>query len=117
MEKEKQINLNINDGESFFANEISVNFNPTNFFMDFKNVTPRIDPRSQKGPTFHMKHNVIMLEPYATKQLIGLMKDLVDKYEKEFGKIEQPKVLKKLEKQQKKVVKTEEMGSIPAYLG
>ena len=64
MEKEqKQINLNINDGEPFFAHEVSMNFTPTQISMDFKCITPRTDPRS-KGPTFLLKHNVVMLEPW-----------------------------------------------------
>ena len=34
MSEEKQnVNLNINDGEAFFANEVSINFNPLNFFI------------------------------------------------------------------------------------
>ena len=119
MEKqEKQINININDGETFFANEISVNFNPSNFFLDFKNISPRIDPRNQSGATFHMKHNVVLLDPYTFKQTVSLIKETLDRYEKEFGKIEKSKLIEKLEKKQKKsdsMAKTG--GSIPAYLG
>ena len=119
MEKqEKQINLNINDGETFFANEISINFNPSNFFMDFKNVSPRIDPRNQNGATFFMKHNVVLLDLYTFKQTVSLMKETLERYEKEFGRIEKPKLLDKLEKKQKKDLKVAEKGvSVPAYLG
>ena len=119
MEKqEKQINLNINDGDSFFANEISINFNPSNFFLDFKNISPRIDPRNQNGATFSLKHNVILLDLYTFKQSVSLMKETLDRYEKEFGKIEKPKIIEKLEKEQKKSEMTmKKGGSIPAYLG
>ena len=34
--------------------------------IDFKNITPRIDPRGQQ---IVLKHNVVMLEPYHAKQL------------------------------------------------
>jgi len=119
MEKqEKQINLNINDGDSFYSNEISINFNPSNFFLDFKNISPRIDPRNQSGATFHLKHNVVLIDPYTFKQTVSLMNETLQRYEKEFGKIEKSKLIEKLEKQQKK---SESMvkkgGSIPAYLG
>ena|SRR3972149_1580666 len=122
MEKqEKQINLNINDGESFFSNEISINFNPSSFFLDFKNISPRIDPRNQSGATFFLKHNVVLLDPYTFKQTVSLIKESLDRYEKEFGKIEKPKLIEKLEKEQKKNKKADSMiqkgGSVPAYLG
>ena len=119
MEKQdKQVSLNINDGDSFYANEISMNFNPTNVFIDFKSITPRIDPRSQNAPTFNMKHNVIILEPYSFKQMAGLMNDIVAKYEKEFGKIEKSKILEKMEKKSKKQEnESKKVASIPAYLG
>ncbi|MEM4336612.1 MAG: hypothetical protein QXG86_01255 [Candidatus Woesearchaeota archaeon] len=118
MEKqEKQINLNINDGEAFFANEISVNFNPLNIFLDYKSITPRIDPRNREGGTFNMKHNVIILDPYTFKQTVSLMNETLKRYEKEFGRIEKPKPLEKIEKEQKIELKSKKGGSVPAYLG
>lgn len=119
MEKqEKQINLNINDGDSFFANEISINFNLTYLFIDFKNISPRIDARAQNGATFSLKHNVIILEPYVFKQTVALMNEILQRYEKEFGRIEKSKILERFEKKQKSDAKSSpKVGSIPAYLG
>jgi len=116
MSEEKQnVNLNINDGDAFYANEVSINFNPSNFFVDFKCVSPRIDPRNQSGATFALKHNVVILEPYALKEMVNMMKDLVGRYEKSFGKIEKPKAAKTAEKmnKDKKVAKEK----APAYFG
>ncbi|MFH2028171.1 MAG: hypothetical protein ABIJ08_03465, partial [Nanoarchaeota archaeon] len=56
---EKRVNFGINDGDAFFAHEISVNFNPTQFVLDFKSITPRVDPRSNEGPVIALKHNVV----------------------------------------------------------
>lgn len=98
---EKQINLNIQDGDAFFSNEISINFNPTQFFLDFKSITPRIDARNQNGMTFALKHNTIIIEPYAAKQMADMLKEVLQKFEKEFGKIEKPKSIAKLEKKSK----------------
>ncbi|MBN1386057.1 DUF3467 domain-containing protein [Candidatus Woesearchaeota archaeon] len=113
---EKKINLTINEGEAFFAHELSVNFNPLQFMLDFKCITPRIDPRMRESMQMHIKHNVIMLDPYHLKQILPMMQDSLQRYEKEFGKIEKPKSLKKMDKKQTK----KEDGTIeavPTYLG
>jgi len=117
MSEEKQnVSLHINDGDAFYANEVSINFNPSNFFIDFKCISPRIDPRNQNSATFSLKHNVIILEPYALKEMMTLMKELVERYEKNFGKIEKPKAAKaaeKLSKEKKKSTKEK----TPEYFG
>ena len=106
-EPKQQINLNINDGEAFFAHEVSMNFMPTQISMDFKCITPRTDPRS-KTPTFLMKHNVVMIEPWHAKVLIEVLGNVVKRYEEEFGKIKKPTAILKAEKKQKKAIKKKE---------
>ncbi|MBW3003116.1 DUF3467 domain-containing protein [Candidatus Woesearchaeota archaeon] len=119
--EQKKINLSITDGDAFFAHELSINFNPMQFIFDFKNVTPRIDPRSRERNTLCMVHNVIMTDPYHAKQILELLKTVVERYEKEFGKIDKPKALKSLEKKVKKDVKNNEekktTRETPHYLG
>ena len=56
--EEKKINFNINDGDDFFAHEMSINFNPMQFIFDFRSVTPRIDVRSRDSSVISIKHNV-----------------------------------------------------------
>lgn len=94
----KQVSIVVNDGDSFFSHETSVNFNPLQFMIDFKCITPRVDQRVQKAPTFFVKHNVVMVDPWHMIKL----KEMVDKsivaYENEFGKIVKPEGLKILEK-------------------
>ena len=58
------ININIQDGEPIFAHEMSVNFTPTQFVLDFKCITPRNDPRSKTRASFLLKHSVVMVDPW-----------------------------------------------------
>ena len=115
---QEQINLNISDGEPFFAHEVTINFTPTQVTMDFKCITPRTDPRSKK-PSFQLKHNVVMVEPWHAKNLLGVLSNVVQKYEEEFGKIQKPKALEKAEKKQKEFMKKagEQVPEVPTYMG
>ncbi len=111
------VNININEGEPFFAHEVTVNFTPTQLTMDFKCITPRSDPRSKK-PSFQLKHNVIMLEPWHAKTLLNVLSSVIQKYEQDFGKIVKPKALEKAEKKQKEMMKkAEQTTDVPTYMG
>lgn len=111
--EKKKINLSINDGHAFFTHEVSINFNPLQFIFDFKNVTPRVDPRSKDRSTLCMVHNVVMTDPYHAKQILELLQEVVKKYEKEFGKIDKPKALKALEKKARKASKQKQKNEEP----
>jgi hypothetical protein len=115
---QEQINLNISEGEPFFAHEVTVNFTPLQLTLDFKCITPRSDPRAKK-PSFHLKHNVIMLDPWHAKTLLDVLNSVVQKYEQEFGKIQKPKALAKAEKKQKELMQKQGVTStdVPTYLG
>jgi hypothetical protein len=119
----KNVNVVISDGDAFYCNELSVNFNPAQFVLDFKCITPRIDPRSQDAPTVHMKHNVVLVEPYHAKQMLELLTRVISTYESQFGKIEQPKAIKVAEDAAKKNAKNagkltaKNDASIPNYFG
>lgn len=119
MEKTKNVNMNIQDGDAFFAHELSINFNPLQFIFDFKCVTPRVDPRSRESIVLNLKHNVVMMDPFHAKRMLELMAKVVKDYEKEFGKIEKPKQLEKYEKKAKKKGKKgkEEKTIAPSYMG
>ncbi len=49
-----------------------------------------------------LKHKVILADPYHAKRVHGVLGDVLKKYEKEFGKIEKPKVLQAMDKKNKK---------------
>jgi len=115
---EEKINLNIQEGEPFFAHELSINFNPTQFIFDFKCITPRVDPRSQNKASISLKHNVVMVDPYHAKRVLELLEKVVKKYEGEFGKIEKPKSVKEFEKKRKKKSDdVKEEKTTPSYFG
>jgi len=97
MANEKKLNVTINDGDEFFAHEVSVSYNPTLFNIDFRRISSRVDMRSNDANVLVLRHNVVILEPYVIKKLIEVLQKAVDKYESEFNKIETPDAIKKLE--------------------
>lgn len=117
--QEKKINLSINEGNSFFAHEASIHYSPVQFILDFRCVTPRIDPRSNDAPSIHMAHNVIMIDPLHAKNMYELLGKMIGKYEKEFGKIEKSKAVKVMEKKRKDSKEKQEntTKTIPNYFG
>jgi len=112
---DKKINVSISDGSSSFAHEASINYSPTQFIFDFKNVTPRVDPRSSESPTIHILHNVVMLEPFHAKRFYELLGEMISKYEKDFERIDKPKAVKLIEKRAKKDTMADEVQ--PNYFG
>ncbi len=120
MTEKKQVNMNINDGGEFFAHELSINFNPMQFMLDFKSVTPRNDVRSRENAFFSMKHNLIMIDPYHAKKIYELLGSTIARFEEQFGKIDVPKAVKKWNKDNKKKKgkkKTDTKTNLPSYLG
>ena len=116
----KQMNVTIDDGKTFFANEVSINFNPLQFTLDYKNITPRVDVRSKEAPSIHIEHNVVVLDPFHAKMILELMVKVVKEYEKEFGVIKKPKALEKLHKKhaKKNDIKTpKKTVTAPTYFG
>jgi len=113
---EKKINLSIDEGKPFYTHEASINFSPTQFVLDFRCVTPRVDPRSNEAPTINILHNVVMTEPYHAKAIHELLGTMITKFEKEFGKIEKPEALEKMEKKRAKEPKQSETVA-PSYFG
>ncbi len=117
-EHKETINIAISDGEPFFAHEMTANFTPTQFSFDFKCITPRTDPRSKK-PSFLLKHNVIMVDPWHAKLLVSVMNNVLKKYEEEYGGIKKPKPVEVAEKKQKKAIAAakDTAPETPTYLG
>lgn len=120
MEEDQKISVSINDGDPFFAHEMSVNFNPMQFIMDFRCVTPRNDPRSKARPALLINHNVVMVDPWHMSLIRDLMDRMIKKYEEQFGKIKKPKAIESFEKKQKSEPKAEVKGEkteVPTYFG
>ncbi len=100
------INLNIDEGgASFFAHEFSVEINPTQATLDFKNVSSRIDPRATSGKKyFKMVHNIISIEPILLKEMSRVLNEIIKKYEEKLGEIKKSDALVKAEKELQKDV-------------
>lgn len=108
----------INDGEAFFAHELTVNFTPTQFILDFKCITPRSDPRTKESASFLLKHNAVMVEPWHAKRIAEVLGAVVKRYEEEFGEISKPKAIEKAEKKQKSLLaKKSAETETPSYFG
>ncbi|MBW2963925.1 DUF3467 domain-containing protein [Candidatus Woesearchaeota archaeon] len=118
--EQKNMNISVNEGAAFYCHELSVNYNPLQFTIDFKEITPRVDPRSKQGPIMNIRHNVVMLDPWHAKQMLGLLNKVVSDFERDFGEIKRPKVLDMMEKKMKKkgdAKKDEKTTTAPSYFG
>ncbi|MCK4429533.1 MAG: DUF3467 domain-containing protein [Candidatus Aenigmarchaeota archaeon] len=100
-EEKKRVNMNIDQNkEVFYSNNLAVFNNPTEFILDFTQITPRIDMVQDKQMiTYVVKHNAIVLEPAQAKIFFNLLKENLEKYEKKFGKIKLPKGGEKVKKE------------------
>ncbi len=101
-----------NSNKAFFADNVSVLHNENQFIIDFKQTTPRIDVVSgDQKLSFVTMHNSIVISPTMAKSFMDVIKDSIERYEKEFSKIKIPKQ-KKLKK-----TKTEIDGTNNNYIG
>jgi hypothetical protein len=97
---EQTISFQIEDGQTFFADEVSITNNPVKFILDFKNSAPRIDIRAEQGSIpIKVTHNTIMMDTWLAKRFHELLGEHLAKYEKEFGKIVIPKQIEQAKKQ------------------
>src|SRR3990167_7884043 len=93
--------VDVNPGQDFFAEQVSVSHSPLRFVMDFVRTTPRIEGPSQ-GTRLLSSHSVVLVDPYLAKEFLNVLTDNISKFEKKFGKIEKPESLKKFEKEAEK---------------
>ena len=115
----KNLNISIKEGDAFYCHEMSVNFNPLQFVLDFKSVTPRVDPRSQEGPSVVLKHNVVLMDPWHMKQAVQMLGKVITEYESQFGEIVKPKPVEIMEERHKDTVKEKQDKTVstPTYFG
>ena len=94
--EEKQLNVRIKDGDQFFANEIGINFTPTEVVLDFKCLSNIHDIENHRA--LLLRHNPVILTPYHAKSFLEVLTKAVNDYEKRFGDIKKPKEIDKAEK-------------------
>ena len=112
----EQVNIDVNPGNEFFADDVGVIHNPVRVILDFKSITPRID-RPNQAPRVIMKHNLVMMDPFVAKDFLKILTENLKKYEEKFGKIEKPKSLIKAEKDSKKKKKSKQLPPKADYFG
>ncbi|MBI4438789.1 DUF3467 domain-containing protein [Candidatus Woesearchaeota archaeon] len=95
-QQQQEIRVDVENGNEFLADEVSISHSPIRFVVDFKSVTPRID-LSNHPPRMVVKHNIVLLDPSFAKELFNVLKDNLSKYEAKFGEIKKPEALKKHE--------------------
>ena len=103
----QQINVEVQNGTEFFADQVSVSHNPLRFVVDFTRTAPRIDGNATQSPRLVMSHNVLLVDPYLAVEFFNVLRDNIAKYEKRYGKITKPAPLKKLDEEMKKTGKRE----------
>ena len=113
VQQKQSQNFGIDDGASFFVDEVSITVQPQRFVLDFKTITPRNDVR---GNVVHIKHNVGVLEPYTLKNFLEILNRVIRDYEKKFGVIKKSKSLDIAEKITKEMNKKATVKA-PEYTG
>jgi len=88
----QDIQMNAIDEKEVFADEVTIMHNPTRFFMDIKNITPRMDGKNMR---LLARHNLVILDPFTMKSMLEALKKNVEIYEKKYGEIKEPEAMKK----------------------
>ena len=89
MPEKRRINVNIDHNEpGFFTDSVTISHNSSKFIFDFVQVTPRFDRMGQEmQQSLVVKHKTIVMGPVMAKNILGILKDNLEKYEKNFGEI------------------------------
>ena len=104
MKEEQKINLRVKDKDQFYSNEVSINFNPNEFALDFKCLTHIHDIADHRAVL--LSHNVVVMHPFALKSFWVMLGKALKEYEDKFAKIDKTEAVKKAEKIMKKEKKT-----------
>ena len=114
---ENKISVSINDGRSFYADEVSITNGPTRVVLDFKVSTPRVDIRAKKGPIpVVIEHNTVQLDVHLAKRVYELLGEHLQKYEEKFGEITLPKALEQAREEHEAEVTSTDKEK-PRYFG
>ncbi|MCD6558040.1 MAG: DUF3467 domain-containing protein [Candidatus Aenigmarchaeota archaeon] len=113
--EKRKLNFGINHGgPAFFSDSATIRFSESKFALDFKQTSPRSDELPDGvHESIMINHNVIIIDPIMAKNLLGVLSELVKKYEKKFGKI------KTVGKKKRETHTTKKKDSIKAsnYIG
>ncbi|MFH1511349.1 MAG: hypothetical protein ABIF10_06665 [Candidatus Woesearchaeota archaeon] len=114
MDKPKQVNVNINPGDAFFSDSITVADNADRFVLDFKQTSPRFDQMQLEGSEQQtlivIKHNTVIMTSSLAKVFYEMLGERIKQHEKMFGIIKKPAKQKQKEFSESATVK-------PSYFG
>ena len=96
IKQQKQINLRVKDEDQFYANEISINFNPNELILDFKCITHIHDVGEHRS--MMLRHLPVIINPFHAKSFLNMLNNAINDYEAKFGEIKKSEALKKAEK-------------------
>lgn len=92
---EKPLKLGIVQGDAFYCDGVTIAHSPTKFILDFKQRTPRFDPGKEgEEVSLIVKHNVVVIDADIIKNIFHSLKENMEKYEKQYGKLKTPKPVK-----------------------
>ena len=96
MEEKKRINVNVDHSEAvFFTDNVTVWHSPQKFVIDFMQASPRFDQiGGESQQTIAVKHKTLIMDPVLAKVFLSVLKENLEKYEKNIGKIALPKAPK-----------------------
>lgn len=94
VEEKRRINVNLDHSEPvFFTDNVTVWHSPQKFVLDFMQASPRFDQIGEESQqTIAVKHKTLMMDPVMAKVFLSVLKENIEKYEKNVGKISVPKV-------------------------
>ena len=113
----REVKIDIDNGQSFFADEVGVIHNPIKFVFDFRSITPRVDVRTKNFHQLVLKHNVVVMDVFTAKSFLEILVTNVKNYEERFGRIKKPKVLEKMEKEAPQADVKRPAKDMPNYFG
>ena len=105
-QKVNQLNVRIKDGDQFYSNETSINFNPNEIVLDFKCLTHTHEMGDHRS--LILKHSVVILNPFHAKAFLGTLSNAIKDFEAKFGEIKKSDAIKKAEK----IVKKEQKKAV-----
>jgi len=96
IEEKRRINVNLDYSEPvFFTDNVTVWHSQQKFVFDFMQASPRFDQiGNESQQTIAVKHKTLMMDPMMAKVFLSVLKENLEKYEKNIGKISLPKAPK-----------------------
>ena len=101
MEKNVEVGIDFNK-EAFFSNGLTVSHSKYNFFLEFRQLVTRYSQIYDKPlRKATIKHNLVVVNIEFIKVLVKTLMENIKQYEERFGKIEEPKMVKRKKEPEK----------------